>query len=149
MLIEELRPVADAITESGMTFTEMSPNEKGENGRIAMTIRDSEDKDFLTNVNVMFEYDLGRYLYIGGKNNAVYPKEFIDEIVKIVTSINNAVKYGHFILSASNLGLHLTYRCNSPGKFISNEEFIENINYCSFMVKYYSKELEQFEQKVF
>ena len=63
MLIEELRPVADAITESGMTFTEMSPNEKGENGRIAMTIRDSEDKDFLTNVNVMFEYDLGRYLY--------------------------------------------------------------------------------------
>ncbi|MEE0993066.1 MAG: hypothetical protein UH542_08820 [Bacteroidales bacterium] len=149
MLIEELRPVADAITESEMTFTEMSPNEGGENERIAMTIRDSEDKGFLTDVNVMFDSDLGRYQYIGAKNNTVYPKEFIDEIVKIVTSINNAVKYGHFILSASLLGLHLTYRCDSPGKFISNEEFIENINYCCFMVKYYSKELEQFEQKIF
>lgn len=149
MLIEKLKPVGEAINSQGLSYSERLQNENGLNERIALTLRDNEDKEFVADINVLYDSELGHFQYIAGKNNVVYPKEFIDEIVKVVASINNVIKYGHFRMSLTELGIHLTYRCDSPGNYICADEFMENINYCLFMTKYYSKELEQFEQKIF
>lgn len=148
MLIEKLEPIRDTLIENNIKFSETFPNEDGKNTRLVFSTVSESMEGRRNNINIFYDENINRYTYIANVDNMMFPEVFIDEISKMVTSINNVIPYGKITMIKNTLGIFLTYICHSPRDFISEEEFMENIEYCHNMVEAYFPEVSQYAQDI-